>query len=141
MKTFLYWSMALVATVWVLALVGTSARAAGQEHEMKVGKKGHMMFTTERKIGDVTLAPGHYQFQHRAEGPDHFVQFTLLKGMMNHPNNPGAATSSARAGQIKCRVDSVDRKVRQTAVYSQNENGAQRITRILVAGENVAHVF
>ena len=43
--------------------------------------------------------------------------------------------------EIKCTVEPLSQKVKQTAVYIDNASGTRRVTRIEVAGENVAHVF
>lgn len=140
MKTHRFWLMLLAVAVLALVTNGASAAAAGDEQEVKVGKTGEVMFTTEIRIGDVTLVPGHYRLEHHTEGSDHFVQFTLMKGIHN-PNEPGRPTGFAEAGKIKCRLEPLNQKVRQTTVYSREEDGRRRVARILVAGENVAHLF
>jgi hypothetical protein len=115
-------------------------QAQGKEQVIKVGKKGEIVFSETTQIGDVTLKPGHYLFQHRAAGDEHFVKFTEL--FMSQDRHAGGATTGAKdAGEIKCNVEPLKEKVNQTAVYSETVGGVKRITRITVAGENVAHVF
>lgn len=129
-----------LAVVAGLFIMGGVSAAGVEEHEMTIGKKGEIMFTTDTKIGDSTLKAGHYRLQHNSQGSDHFVQFTLMKGM-HRPDHPKTATGFAEAGRIKCRVEKLDEKVRRTTVYTQQKDGERRITRILVNGENVAHLF
>jgi hypothetical protein len=111
--------------------------------QIKVGKKGDITFSEPTQVGDVTLPPGHYVFQHRVSGDDHFVKFVGAKEMqhagssMTTPMQTGPTTTQ----EIKCTVEGLNQKVQQTAVTISTEGGARRITRIEVAGENVAHVF
>ena len=115
-------------------------QAQGKEQVIKVGKKGDILFSDTTQIGDVTLKPGHYLFQHRVAGDEHFVKFTEL--LMSQDRHTGGATTGAKdVGEIKCNVEPLKGKVNQTAVYSETVGGVKRITRITVAGENVAHVF
>ena len=97
--------------------------------QLKVGKTGEITFSQETKIGDVVLPPGDYRFAHRTSGDDHFVRFTQVKG------------KAREFGEIKCQIEPLQEKVSHTAVTTTNEGGMRRITRIEVAGENVAHVF
>ena len=139
MKTFQY-CLTSMATVVGVILLG-AAPATAQEHEMEVGNKDEVMFTTERMVGNLTFAPGHYRVQHRMEGTDHFVQFTFLKGVHQSPSMGGNPTGTEIVGQIKCRVEPLDQKASRTLIYSRKEGGGERITKILVRGENVAHVL
>lgn len=127
-----------VAAATILFYMGPTAIAAEHEHVMKVGKTGEVTFDTEAKVGDLTLKPGRYKFQHRVEGSDHFVQFTEW----TKPYTTGSTgTPKAHPGEAKCRLVSLENKASQTAVYSVQEDGAKRVTKVEVAGENVAHLF
>lgn len=113
-----------------------ASAAAPKEKELKVGKKGDVTFSVETIVGDIRLKPGRYQLQHRVEGSDHFVHFTELR---SNPNMESAA--QAHPGEVKCRVEPLGKKVSTTRVYMVREGEAERVQRVLIAGENVAHSF
>lgn len=119
----------------------TIVQAADHEHEMEIGKKGDFMFQHEMKVGDVTLPPGHYRFQHRADGSEHYVQFTAMKGMHSGSGVERPPLSLEDIGEIKCRVESLDSKVKATTIRWTKASEGGRINRIEVKGETVAHVF
>lgn len=133
-------SMAIMVAAVVMFSI-TIAAAADQQ-VIKVGKKGEVVFDQPTQVGDVTLPPGHYVVQHRVSGEDHFVKFVGAKEMhhggssMTTPMQMGPTTSQ----EIKCKIEPLNEKVKQTAVTIDTE-GTHRVTRIEVAGENVAHVF
>ena len=128
----------LAVTVASLAFI--SVATAADQQVVKVGKKGEAVFTEPTQIGDVTLKPGHYRFQHRVQGDDHLVSFTQL--LMSQGNHVTGTTLGAKdSGEIKCRVEPMDKKASETRVTMSTEGGVHRITRIEIAGENVAHVF
>jgi hypothetical protein len=131
-----------VATVFaaLTLLIGISLVVAAEDQPMKVGKTGEIVFTSETQVGDVTLKPGHYRFQHRVDGGDHYVKFTELK--MSQDNHAyGTHITNKEAGEIKCNVEPMQAKAKQTAIYNDMSGGVERVTRIEIKGENVAHVF
>jgi hypothetical protein len=130
----------LSLSIAAAAFLYTSAMAIAAEHEhaMKVGKTGEVAFSQETRVGDLTLKPGRYQLQHRVEGSDHFIHFTEL--VKNTPLYPTSAPK-AHPGEMKCRLEPMDKKVSQTTIYTTAEGKAERITRVEIAGENVAHLF
>ena len=97
--------------------------------QIKVGKTGTVSFSQPTKVGEVLLPPGSYRFVHRTGGEDHLVQFS----------------PTTHAGhdfkEVKCQLEPLPKKASQTAITTTDEGGSRRITRIEVAGENVAHVF
>jgi hypothetical protein len=97
--------------------------------QIKVGKKGEMKFAQETRIGDLVLPPGEYRFVHRVHADDHFVHFEQVKN------------TARDFGEVRCQVEPLSKKVVTTAVYMNTEGGVRRITKIEVAGENVAHIF
>lgn len=119
----------------------TVAQAADHEHEMEIGKKGDFMFQQEMKVGDVTLPPGHYRFQHRVDGSEHYVQFTEMKGMHGASGYEQPPSRLEDVGEIKCRVEPLDGKVKATTIRWTKVGEGGRINRIEVKGETVAHVF
>lgn len=131
-----------VATVFaaLTLLIGVSLVAAAEDKPMIVGKTGDIVFTSETQVGDVTLKPGHYRFQHRTDGGEHYVKFTEL--MMSQNNHAaGSLMDIKEAGVISCKVESMPAKAKRTAIYSDTSSGVKRVTRIEVEGEKVAHVF
>ncbi|MBI3697716.1 MAG: hypothetical protein HY238_23150 [Acidobacteria bacterium] len=128
MKSNRFWILLCPAMAWVLLFLNPVAVAAEHEHAMKVGKKGGVHFAAETKVGDLTLKPGRYTMQHRVDGPDHFIHLTELRG-------------GKPAGEVKCRLEPLKAKVSRTTMYAQKEDGTYRLTRVEVAGENVAHLF
>ncbi len=127
----------LVAAATMLFYSG-AAIAAPHEHELKVGKTGEVTFDKETKVGDATLKPGRYKFQHRVEGDDHFVHFTEW----TKPYPAGSTgTPKAHPGEMKCRLEPLSKKVSRTTIYTVDEGAFRRLTKVEVGGENVAHVF
>lgn len=121
----------LVATVW-----------AG-ETALKVGKKGDIHFSEPIAAGDVVLKPGHYQMQHQVKDGEHYIDFLELKHLpqyKEHYTDLGVL-GTAHPGGAKCRIETLPKKAERTAVYVDTSDGKRRITRIEIAGENVAHVF
>jgi hypothetical protein len=113
------------------AAVPEDALAKG-EKSLRVGKKGDVRFDTETLVGDLRLKPGSYQLQHRVDGSDHFVFFTEVTK---------AGSTVAHAGEVKCRLEGLDHKASTTSVYTREEGTSRRVTKVLIGGENVAHVF
>jgi hypothetical protein len=133
--------LSVILAVSVASLLFISVAAAADQQIIKVGKKGEVMFDQETKIGDITLKPGHYQIQHRVEGSDHLVHFTEFKGMHQRFQSWGSPSGLAHPGEVKCSLEPLQAKVSQTRVMLNMANEERRITRIEIAGENVAHVF
>lgn len=119
---------------------GEHTQAAKGEQALKVGKTGEVDFATETKVGNLTLKPGKYQFQHRVEGSDHFVHFTQVT-KVNPSNQIGGGVPKAHPGEVKCKMEPLNKKLTRTTIYSQKENGFSRVTRMEVRGENVAHLL
>lgn len=118
------------------ARVPQAAMQSSSEREIKVGKTGEIDFRAETVVGELKLKSGRYQFQHRVEGSDHFVHFTELS-----KPRVGPGSVKAHPGEIKCGLEVLGEKADRTKVYTRREAGVERLTRVLVAGENVAHVF
>ena len=129
----------LSIAVAAAALFYTGAAAIAAEHAVKVGKTGEITFHKETKVGDLTLMPGRYQFQHRVEGSDHFVHFT--EWTERNPASGHSGTLKAHPGEEKCRIEPLSKRVSQTAVFMATEGDAYRVMKVEVAGENVVHLF
>ena len=114
------------------------------EQALKVGKKGDVEFRVQTVVGELKLNPGRYQLQHRVDGNAHFVHFTeISKGLPPGHARVGYGRDApiAHPGEVQCRLEPLDKKASKTTIYMVQEGEAGRLTRVLVAGENVAHVF
>ncbi len=133
----------LVGFSLLLLCVLTVSATAQKEHALKVGKKGEITLTQQTKAADTVLQPDTYVVQHRVSGGDHFVRFIELKKVEdnNGIEGPITYTEQDKAGEIKCRVEPASASAKETTVYTVTENGTQRITRVVIKGENVVHVF
>lgn len=135
----------IFASVALLLLWTAAAAAASghKEHALKYGKKGEITLTQPTKLGDIVLQPDTYVVQHRVSGGDHFVRFIELKQVEAQPVTelPYTYTEQDKAGEVKCRVEPAPGPIKQTAVYTINEGGAPRITKVAIKGEDVLHVF
>ncbi len=122
-----------------LGQLGGAPIAAGQSQSLKVGKTGVITIYVETKAGDLTLRPGRYFMRHMMSGEDHFIQFTEVT---KPHNRSGGGVPIAPPVEIKCRLVPLEKKVRETKIIYAGPGGSvPRIDRVLVAGENVAHVF
>lgn len=136
-------SLLVILAAVVASLMFVNVAAAADQQIIKVGKKGDVTFDQPTQVGDITLPAGHYVFQHRVSGGDHFVKFVGAKEMhhagssMTTPMQTGPTTSK----EIKCTVEPLNQKAKLTAVTVDTASGVRKVIRIEVAGENVAHVF
>ena len=136
-------------------LVAGSLRAAQHEHKtaaLSVGKTGEVTFTTETQIGGITLKPGRYFLDHRVEGTTtprkvvaHYIHFTEVTPEEHQRRQAVRDAISghpvAHPGEIECEVEALPKNAAATKVFTTTEDGIRRITRIEIAGENVAHIF
>lgn len=123
--------------------MGVSAQHASEhDHEMQVGKKGDFMFDQTMQVGDVTLPAGHYSFQHRVDGSEHYVLFTALKGKRDSFSGAERPASGAKdLGEVKCRIEQLDGKAKVTKIHWSKQGDSGLISRVEVKGETVAHIF
>lgn len=140
MRKHLFW-LAVIALVAAILLFTTAfTRAAEQEQVLKVGKKGDISFSTETKVGNLMLKPGRYVVQHRAVGSDHFMQFNQVTE--RRPlYGTGGGIPKGHPRQAWCGLEPLKSKASKTEVHLTNEEGVMRLTKIVISGENVAHVF
>lgn len=122
---------------------GPAAQAAAPgkaEQALKVGKKQGVEFTVETLVGEMRLKPGRYVLQHRVDGSDHFVHFTeVTKGYGS--SGDGAGAPKAHPGEVKCALEALDEKAKQSTIYTAQEGDARRVMKVVIRGENVAHIF
>lgn len=147
-------------STWIAVVAGLllgvgALTAAQQEHktkELAIGPTGEVTLTTETRIADITLKPGRYYIDHRVEGTlqprrvsGHYVHFTEMTAQ-EHQKRQGARNAIgeytvAHPGEIQCVLEALTKKAAKTTVFAATENGVNRITRIEITGEDVAHVF
>ncbi len=150
----------LGASTWIAVVAGLLLGAgvliaAQNQHKttpMAVGPKGDVVFTTETRVADITLKPGRYYLEHRVEGTlqprrvaGHYLHFTQVTAE-EHQKRQGARNAIgeytvAHPGEIQCELEALTKKAKKTTVFTATENGVHRITRIEIAGEDVAHIF
>jgi hypothetical protein len=118
----------VAVTVALLLAAAAGSAIAGNQNEMNMGKKSHIELTRAAKVGDVTLPPGEYVFQHVVSAGQHVARFTGPQG-------------SKKVIEVKCTNEPLKQKASQTFAQVEKVNGADKLTRIEIAGEDVAHVF
>jgi hypothetical protein len=42
---------------------------------------------------------------------------------------------------MKCRIEPLSKTASETRIYTSSEGGVNRVTKVVVGGENVAHLF
>lgn len=144
-----------IAVVGTLLLSGAALTAGQHEHKaakLAVGQKGEITLTTQTMIADITLKPGRYYIEHRVEETlqprrvaAHFIHFTEMTPK-EHQKRQAARDALgeyavAHPGEIQCELEALPKNASKTTVFTTTENGIRRITRIEIAGENMAHIF
>jgi len=122
-------TLSVVLVAFVLVLATGSAVVANQD-QMKAGKKAEIELTKPSQVGDVTLPAGRYVFQHVVSAGQHIAMFVGPTG-----------TEKATNTKVKCTNEPLKQKVTQTSVIVENVGGVNKVTRIEIAGEDVAHVL
>ena len=140
MKINRIWLLALAVLAGMVVLNTIPAVAANHEQTVKVGKRGDFTLTTETMVGNMILKPGKYIIQHRVEGEDHFVHFTQVTGHDVYGTH-GGGVPKAPPGEVKCKLEPLSKKAEYTTLSIDSEGGMNRLTKVEIAGENVAHLF
>lgn len=146
MKANFMWLVTLGGLLFCSAILAAPPKA--HEHAMTVGKKGEFTLTQTTKVGDKVLQPGTYVVQHRVSGSDHFLRFTELKNIKVPAEGGGEAISSYltyteadKEGELKCKVEKAAAPINKTVVYTVDEGGTPRITKVAIKGEEVVHIL
>ena len=133
---------------WLLIaiLAACAGQVAGQEgeqqRELVVGETGVVNMPAETKVGNLTLERGRYRLEHRVDETIHYVKFTLL-------STPYRTERKAVSGEVACSLEPLGRTASRTAIVTVSEPFVDersrvffdRMTRIEIRGESVAHVF
>src|SRR5579883_1414581 len=84
-------------------------------------------------------------WKHRVSGSDHFVRFVELKQVEAEQSGTEGGhytyTEHNKAGEIPCRIEPVPSPIKKTTVYTEPDDGTPRITKVVIKGENVAHIL
>jgi hypothetical protein len=115
-------------TVTILLLF-TGAGIRANQGDMKAGKKVAIALSQPARVGSATLPAGQYVFQHVVSAGQHFATFEGPKG------------TASTTQKVRCTNEPLKQKVSQTSVTVQDIDGVKTVTRIEIAGEDVAHVF
>jgi hypothetical protein len=121
-------TLAVVLIAFMLVLTMASAIAANQD-QMK-GKKAEIVLSKSAQVGNVTLPAGTYTFQHVVSGGQHIATFVGPNG-----------TASVTTTKVKCTNEPLKQKATQTSVTVENVGGVDKVTHIVIAGEDVVHVL
>jgi len=131
--------MLLALLILQLGVVGFARASTNQT---KVGKTDDITLSSITKVGNLTLQPGHYILQHKGNLTTHamhFVSFTPYSGGGKAHTYYGSART--RVGEVECKLEPLDAKIKKTQVFFAEETGVKRISRVEIKGENVAHLF
>ena len=121
----------LLATAALLLLSPTLSIAGGEQESLKVSKISTVTYKTAHKVGDMTLQPGKYKVEHRANSSgEHYVHFT-----------PKDKSGQEVVTPVQCELEPSGKKISETRTNTVTENGIRRIVKIRVAGNNAAYVF
>jgi hypothetical protein len=126
----------------LLSAAAIAATAQQKQHALKVGKRGEITLTQRTKAGDRVLEPDTYVVQHRVSGGDHFVRFIELK-QVEYPTTEvnNTYTEAEKVGEIPCRVEPATEPIKETTVYTSNEGGVPKVTKVAIKGETVWHIL
>jgi hypothetical protein len=145
-----------IAVVALALLSGSLSGAAQHQHQttmLAVGDHNdEITLTKETRIADITLKPGRYYIDHRVEGTArprrveaHYIHFTEVtpdvRQRRQAARNALKGSAVAHPGDIECALEALTKPASKTTVVTTDDNGVPRITRIEIAGENVAHIF
>lgn len=124
--------LVLLLGAFSLPLLAQHHERQGAQHQeqgmIHVGKKGEITLSSPLRVGETMLKPGKYVFQHVVEGDDHVLVFKTATGQ--------------EAARLKCRLESLGEKAKETALYTRAGDGGERILdAVRVQGEDVKHVI
>lgn len=135
-KTALVMLSLFVALVCILPL-----QAFAQQGETILGgKKGTFHIDKQVRVGGKLLKAGMYQVQHLTEGIDHFIIFREIK--VGYRNNMGNQTLGDEIARVKCTIESVGQKMKNTKlILQQNAAGEKEVVEVWVKGETFKHIL
>ena len=123
-----------------LAVTAALGGAAETEEVLKAGEQGNITLNMVTVAGDLTLRPGNYRVQHRADDGEHFVRFTRV-GCTKLPPQKTPHRVAVVDAEVACEVQPLQHEVAETTFYLKTEGGTTQLTKIEIKGEKIAHVF
>lgn len=121
----------LLTTAALLLLFPAPSSAEGEQESMKINKTATVTYRVPHKVGNMTLQPGKYKVEHRADSSgEHHVYFM-----------PKDKSGQEVVVPVQCELEPSGKKISTTRTNAVMENGIQRIVRIRIAGNNAAYVF
>jgi hypothetical protein len=128
-------ALLFLAVTWMATLA-----LAGQDKTdvLKAGKEGKFTLSQQAQVAGITLQPGTpYVIQHQVIDGVHYVRFEA--GFTG--NNETVRLSPTDVGVIKCTVEPLSQKAQETRIFTEKRSDGLHITRVEVAGEDVALIF
>ena len=120
-----------LTTAALLLLFPALSIADGEQESMKIDKTATVTYRAPYKVGNMTLQPGKYKVEHRADSSgEHYVHFT-----------PKDKSGQEVVTPVQCELEPSGKKISRTRTNLVMENGIRRIVRIRIAGNNAAYVF
>ena len=132
---------AVMAAVAIFAVPSFAQAAAdsGDQNAQQSWKKGMVRLTSTTWAGNTRLKEGMYHVRHIVEGDKHWLVFKkvgLRSGYLR-----GRMWEGREIARIECRVEPVEKSVRNTSVTLAQVDGIRVIEKIQIAGEHVRHVL
>ncbi len=127
-----------VTTVAIAPSVGVFA--APNSNTPVIGKQGWVTIRSATKFGDTVLKPGTYSIEHERVGGTHLVTLQQL----GDPNLALQYSDQAFVSQpvsAPCELEKLPGRAKKTVVTVVPDGTGQRITKIEIKGETVAHEF
>lgn len=119
------------------ALFTTTTAQASAKTVQRVGKAASITLDHETQVGNVVLPAGDYTVRDRVVGTDHFMVFQQTKGT----SYTAITFDVGKPQQVECRMESLGAKVSDTTASFHPEGNIDRLTKIVIAGETVEHLF
>lgn len=136
MRKNLIWMALAVATV--VAAPSAGVFAAPHSNTPVIGKQGWVTIKSATKFGDTVLKPGTYSIEHERVGGTHVVTLQQL----GDPSLALQYSDQTFIGQpvsVPCELETLPARAKKTVVTIVPDGTGQRITKIEIKGENVAH--
>ena len=106
----------LLTTAALLVLFPTLSIAGGEQESLKVNKVTTVTYKGPHKVGDMTLQPGEYKVEHRANSSgEHYVHFTPKDKSLQEVVTP-----------VQCELEPSGKKISNTRTSLVLENGIWR---------------
>ena len=107
--------------------------------KVRVNDQAEVKFSSDTRVGELSLKRGKYRLKHVVEGEEHFIAFTRI-------DQPGKQADPAKANRealrARCRLEPLGKPAKQTEFYTTvSVRGDRTVERLQVQGENVKHVF